>query len=163
MDSRPPKESELLRPVISLFERPGYLTFLEAKLSRKRIDVLFVPPQRERWISVELKVHDWKTALWQAALNLQVAEYSYVALWHTFIRRALRQEKLFNSYGIGLISVSANDASILIEGKVFANQTRARQQELILEESKVASSKDGRLDALPFLPAQRPAALHQAY
>lgn len=151
MRSAFPKECELLYPVIALFQKADYATVLEAKLSRKRIDVLFIPIARGHWISVELKVRDWKTALWQAALNIHLADRSYVALWHTSTPSALSNRELFQSYGVGIVSVSRSQASIVLDGRCLPSSTRSRQQELILEAR--AGKKEGRLDSVSVLSA----------
>ena len=153
MRSQLPKESELLQPVVTLFDTPGYSTVLEAKLSRKRIDILFIPSAYGRWISVELKVRDWKTALWQAAVNLQIADISYVALWRVSISCALGRQDLFRSYGVGIISVTEDGASVVLDGAFVPNLTRVRQQEHVLEKIAGAKKKEGHLDALSMLPA----------
>jgi hypothetical protein len=153
MASRLPKESALLHPVITLFEEPGYSTLLEARLSRKRIDILFIPNTHGRWIAVELKVRDWKTALWQAAVNVQIADASYVALWTTSIPHALGRQELFKSYGVGIISVAECGASVVLEAEYLPNSTRIRQQKHVLEEIAAANKKEGHLDALSVLPA----------
>ncbi len=153
MPVRPPAESELLSPVLALFEIPGYRAVLEARLSRKRIDVLLVPTETGLWISIELKVKDWKKALWQAAVNTQLSDHSYVALWHTTVKCALEQETLFKSYGVGIISVSATGAAVILEPTGLSSSTRIRQQELVLEELVRVKEEGEYLDTLSLLPA----------
>jgi hypothetical protein len=153
MASRLPNESALLRPVVTLFDAPGYSTFLEARLSRKRIDILFIPNVHGRWIAVELKVRDWKTALWQAAVNVQIADSSYVALWEASIPHALGRQELFKSYGVGIISVAECGASVVLNAEYLPNSTRIRQQKHVLEEIAGANKKEGHRDALSVLSA----------
>lgn len=153
MPSALPKESELLCPVLALFDDSEYAVMLQAKLSRKRIDVLFVPHGDGRWIAVELKVRDWKKALWQAAVNTQLADISYIAVWEACVGAALEQESLFKHYGVGIIAVSKSQAYIVREGSSTPNATRARQQQLILESIPTVNQKDGCLGALSLLPA----------
>ena len=153
MASAAPKESELLAPVVDLFQVEGMRSLLEVRLSRKRIDVVFIPGSQTGWIAVELKVHDWKRALWQAAVNTQLAEHSYVALWHTTIRTALERKILFERYGVGIISVTATDASIALEARRTEISTRAQQQRMLLDSLEGLDQKDGDLGALSLLPA----------
>lgn len=148
-----PAETELLEPVLALFASTSYQTLLEAKLSRKRIDLLLIPNGDRPWISVELKVRNWKRALWQAAINTQLSDRSYVALWHTTVRAALDKQYLFESYGVGIISVSNGSAEVVLEPTISASSTRVRQQELILDELASVKGKDERLDTLSLLPA----------
>jgi hypothetical protein len=152
MSVQPPKESELLAPVVAMFDLSGYVTVLEAKLSRKRIDLLFVPNSDCHWIAVELKVSSWKRALWQASLNSQLAEFSYVALWEGSVASALTHQELFKSYGVGIISVGVDSASIVLHPAYCPNSTRPRQQADILQ--KIAGSKkDGHIGPLSLLSA----------
>lgn len=148
-----PKESELLAQVLRLFEKEEARPLLEAKLSRKRIDVVFVPTSVGQWTAVELKVRNWKKALWQAAVNTQLADLSYVALWHSTVPTAMERSTLFNSYGVGIISVDALEASIVLEAKRTTNDTRVRQQLLLLDSLEGVNQKDGDLGALSLLPA----------
>ena len=153
MPNMVPKESELLPAVIRLFEPTATRSFLEAKLSRKRIDVVFVPDSSGPWTAVELKVRNWKKALWQAAVNRQLAEFSYVALWYTTVPLALDHCALFKSYGVGIVSVTSTDAAIVLEARCTETDTRPRQQLLFLDSLEGIDQKDGDLGALSLLPA----------
>lgn len=153
MSSGLPRESELLCPVLSMFDVGRYAVMLQARLSRKRIDVLFVPHGDGPWIAVELKVRDWKKALWQAAVNTQLADISYIALWESCLDVALEQGDLFKRYGVGIIAVSRSEAYIVREGRCIPSATRARQQQLILESIPAVNQKDGCLGALSLLSA----------
>jgi hypothetical protein len=148
-----PKESDLLDPVVALFAGRDYSTVTEAKLSRKRIDVLFVPTVNGRWIAVELKLRDWKTALWQAAVNLQLADNSYIGLWQPSIQCALEQRKLFESYGVGIISVTPEEAHIVLDAQDLPNSTRVRKQQNVLREMRGVPEVEGHIDAIALLPA----------
>jgi hypothetical protein len=148
-----PAETELLQPVLALFGSSSYQVFLEARLSRKRIDLLLVPNGDRPWITVELKVKNWKKALWQAAINTQLSDCSYVALWHPTVRAALDKQSLFKSYGVGIISVSSGSAEVVLETRTSASSTRVRQQALILDELVGVKGKDEHLDTLSLLPA----------
>lgn len=128
-----PKESELFLPVSFLFTPSTYRVFSEVKLGRKRIDMLLVPHTVHPWVAIELKVRDWKKALWQALINTQVAEHSYVALWHTSVSAALNQRALFEPYGVGLISVYAQSAEFVVEAHPENNLTRFKQQQMVRE------------------------------
>jgi hypothetical protein len=145
----PPKESTLLAPVIALLKASGYEAIVEAKFSRKRIDVLFVPSGSGPWISVELKISNWKSALWQAALNTEIADISYVALWESSINRAVANRALFESYGVGVICVSGRGATIILRGEHREKRTREQQQRLLMDERPARSN---RLDPTSFLP-----------
>lgn len=150
MTTRYPKESSLLSPVIALLKVSNYDAIVEAKFSRKKIDVLFVPCGQGPWISVELKISNWKRALWQAAVNTELADKSYVALWESSIDRALANRALFESYGVGIISVSRQGASFILHGEHREKRTREQQQRLLRDEWP---ARRKRLDSTSLLPA----------
>ena len=113
-----PPESDLLTPVLRLFPKKRFRRFPEAELGRKRIDLLCVPLiEAEQSVSVELKIKDWKQALWQASHNFHVAEESYVAIWHRYLAAAEKNRELFESYGVGLIVVRPKSAAIVFRSK----------------------------------------------
>jgi hypothetical protein len=147
---RYPKESRLLQPVIRLVKASNYDAVEQAKFSRKKIDVLFVPHDEGPWISVELKINDWKRALWQATVNSGVADKSYVALWESSADRALHNRALFESCGVGIIKVSKTEASFVLHGELNENRTRERQQQLLRDEWP---ARRKRLDSASLLPA----------
>ena len=106
----------MLGPVLTLFPAEHYWHAEQVPLGRKKIDLVCVErlaPHRSR--SIELKIQDWKKALWQAAINLQLSEKSYIAIWHQFAHRVTCQEELLRTYGVGLIVVYANSAQIQSE------------------------------------------------
>lgn len=113
----PPPEAELTAPVVSLFPGTQFRCYKEVPLARKRIDLVFVRYRPNRTISIELKVSDWKAALWQAIVNFQICDESYIAIWHSFVHRAERQAGLLGSYGIGLIAVDRTSADIVLPSR----------------------------------------------
>lgn len=118
----PPPESSLTSPTLSLFPTADYIHLEQVRLGRKSIDVICLQKSTQTSIAIELKVANWKRALWQASVNLQVAHRSYIALWHEFTHRAVKNEELIKSYGVGLISVSGDSAQL-----VFPSQPRVRR------------------------------------
>jgi len=86
----------------------------EAPFFGKRIDLLFGTPSLLSLYAVETKLHDWRSAFKQAALNQLAAQRSFVAVpWRLAERLAEREEDLFRRYDVGLIGV-AERARILI-------------------------------------------------
>lgn len=112
-----PPESALADAVIALFPTGPFRCITEAPLGRKRIDLLFIASDQSSAISVELKVADWKKALWQAVVNFQIANESYIAMWHLYVHRAEAHLDTLRSYGIGLISVDSSSARIVLQSK----------------------------------------------
>jgi hypothetical protein len=117
MDSDP-QETYLLRPVLRLFPKKRYYRFKEVPLGRKRIDMWCVCKAEENLeVCVELKVKDWRKALWQAIINFQMAKQSYIAIWHKYVQRVQKQDDLLKQYGVGLISVGPRSAKIIIQSE----------------------------------------------
>lgn len=110
------RESDMLLPVLRLFPKKRFRRYVEVPLGRKRIDLICVRKGKEdEVVAIELKIGDWRKALWQATHNLQIAERTYVALWHKFVHRAEKNRELLERYGVGLISVRARSAEIVFE------------------------------------------------
>ena len=81
----------------------GYMAFEEVPFGQKRIDLLMVHRNYPKFVTVELKIKDWKRALQQAIINQFMGHLSYVALWHAFVSRVDRAT--FEKHGIGLLRV----------------------------------------------------------
>jgi hypothetical protein len=134
-------EAQMLDPVLDLFPGRSYHRMVQVPLGRKRIDLLCVPKHRRAMsASVELKLKDWRQGLWQASVNLQVADQSFVALWHEFIHRAEKHRDLLDSYGVGLISVGPQGAKIVrrSKGRVYriARDSKREFYDLLLGQKR---------------------------
>ena len=77
-------ENQLLGPVVELFSIDTYHHKEQVPLGRKKIDVVFFPFSGDRpAIAVELKISDWRKALWQATYQLSTDGpfvYCYLAI-----------------------------------------------------------------------------------
>ena len=123
-------ESEMLLPVLRLFPKNQYRRYTEVPLGRKKIDLVCVAKENaDLQICVELKVQAWKRALWQAAVNFQLGNHSYIALWHEFVHLAEAKTDLLKHYGVGLIAVKHDAATILHESRdhVFRIARQSKQ------------------------------------
>ena len=110
------REVDMYQPLLSLFYCRG-LTVAEVPFFRKRIDLLFGTPSLLSLYAVETKLHDWRSAFKQAALNQLAAQWSYIAVpWRLATRLVEREEDLFRRYDVGLIGVS-EFAKVLIPPK----------------------------------------------
>ena len=100
-----------------LFPSELYFCKNEVPFGLKRIDLLFRKRSNgQEIVAVELKLRDWKKAVWQAASNRQVAAYSYVAL--PSASAAAIDRRLMVSLGLGLIIADpADDARIVLRAK----------------------------------------------
>lgn len=112
-------------PVLKLFPEPSYSYFEQVPLGRKRIDLVFVRQDALQAVSVELKIADWKRALWQATINRQVCDESYIAIWHGFAHRAMNHVELLGAYGVGLIVVEHSSATVRLRPRQVPRQIPA--------------------------------------
>jgi len=94
-------EKDMLNDIRFFFETKGYEVFTEVPFFSKRIDLICVKDSDV--IAVEMKIKDWKKALWQAYVNQLCAVKSYVAMWHEYTHRIDR--KRFKKYGIGIMKI----------------------------------------------------------
>jgi len=110
------REVHMYEPVLEFFTDVG-IAVAEVPFFGKRIDLLFGTPSLSSLYAVEIKLHDWRSAFKQAALNQLAAQRSYIALpWQLAARLAEREVDLFIRYDVGLIGVGAF-AKVLIPPK----------------------------------------------
>lgn len=126
-------ESELRKPVERLFPRDAYFMKDEVPFGLKRIDLVFKSKQRDCTIAVELKLEDWKRAVWQAVHNRQVATYSYIAL--PVRKLGAVDLGLLSSLGLGLILAGPIEAKILLSAteSEYLNRRIAKEISLFVE------------------------------
>ncbi len=110
-------EAQLAEPTRQLFSRNGFVSFDEIRIpvGQKRVDLMMVHRYYPKMVAVELKVHDWKTAVRQALFDTQCAHLSYVALWHKTIPNV--DKTWLEKTGVGLISVTDERAEIEIQAR----------------------------------------------
>jgi len=112
----PARESQLREPVERLFSGAEYEVKYEVPFGLKRIDLFF--RKREGTcdiVAVELKLRNWRGAVWQAVHNRQVAHQSYIALPAPSIKAV--DMEILRCLGLGLISVDLNSATIFMQAK----------------------------------------------
>lgn len=109
-------EADLYPPLLSLFRNKTKM-FAEVPFFGKHIDLVFGTATLVRLFAVETKLHDWRSAFKQAALNQLAAQLSYVALPAALAARLAECEgTLFDAYDVGLIAV-AESAEVLIRAR----------------------------------------------
>ena len=92
-------------PLLSFFSEVGFAV-AETPFFGKRIDLLFGTPSFLSLYAIETKLHDWRSAFKQAALNQLAAQRSFIAVPWKLAARLVEQEKdLFRRYDVGLIGV----------------------------------------------------------
>lgn len=110
-------EAQLAEPTRELFSRNGFVCFDEIRIpvGQKRVDLMMVHRHYPKMVAVELKVHDWKTAVRQALFDTHCAHLSYVALWHETIPNV--DKTWLERSGVGLISVTNERAEIEVKAQ----------------------------------------------
>lgn len=130
MTGVPKAESEMTAPTLSLFPAAEYHQFEQVPLGRKAIDIVCLKKSELFTTTVELKIEKWREALWQASLNVQIANESYIAIWECFVHRAEKHSDLLRAYGVGLIAVSSSSAEILLRSSdPIRRIARSKKQE----------------------------------
>ena len=138
MPNSDPQEESLLKPVLRLFPKEKYHRFKEVPFGRKRVDLWCISKTEENpEVCVELKVKNWRKALWQAIINFQMANRSYIAVWHKYVQRVEREIDLLNKYGVGLISVGPKSAEIVIPSQDKVEVT-PREEKGVLYKSLIS-------------------------
>ncbi len=113
----PFQESHMMPPVLRLFPKRTYRRLQQVRMGRKLVDLLCVSrPYRDanQVIAIELKIKDWRTALWQAYINRQIAHQSYIAVWHEYSHRVEREVALLEQHRVGLIVAYPRSARIVL-------------------------------------------------
>ena len=130
----PAREDELRSPVERLFPANEFVVKYEVPFGLKRIDLVFKSRSDEQdIIAVELKLRNWKRAIWQAVHNRQIASYSYIALPEATAFPVDRV--MLNTFGLGLIVTDMKKARILIPAQrsKYINERLAKEVSSIVE------------------------------
>lgn len=96
-------EAELRGPVVMWLEEAGFDVQIEVPILWHRADL--VGSKGGRLIAVEMKLHDWPTALRQAIAYQLAADRVWVAMPLINASRAYRQRWRFEAEGVGLLAV----------------------------------------------------------
>jgi len=94
-----------LCPELTRHFRTGHQVLLELKVGSKIADMVLFDDELKNIIVIELKVSKWKDALRQAVIHQLWATESYVALSRKHINGALMNRRIFETFGVGMISV----------------------------------------------------------
>lgn len=111
------KEKQLYRRIIKLFISLGYsqvekeVQIFKTLRMGKRVDLLFT--NHSKRAAVEVKIHDWETALFQAYVNSYFFDESYVALPEKVIEKI--NLELFKYYHVGVISIKKKIAEVILK------------------------------------------------
>jgi len=77
-------------------------------------------------VAIEAKVRDWRSGLRQAMRYQEFADQSYLAIYQKHLAGCLEHAKLFESLGIGLISVSDEGIKVHIKATSCNAQRTAK-------------------------------------
>jgi len=133
-DKVPFREDELRNPVEGLFPANEFVVKREVPFGLKRIDLIFKSKRNgQDIIAVELKLRNWKRAVWQAVHNRQIATYSYIALPEATAPPV--DISLLNSLGVGLIVTDMKKARVLLPAQrsKYVNERLAKEVSSIVE------------------------------
>jgi len=103
-------EEEMQNHLSEYLKKEGFEVYSEIRFLEKKIDLIYI--KRKQLISIELKVQNWKRALWQAYVNQLFTSKSYVCLWSEVIKNIDKRE--FEKFGIGVLSIDENSEIKLI-------------------------------------------------
>lgn len=92
-----------------------YSVYYEVVSGRRKIDLIFANRNLSKLISVELKIRDWRGVFYQCLYNQFNSNWCYAAIWCETIPKI--NKNLFEQYGIGIIEVNEDRASLLLKGK----------------------------------------------
>lgn len=106
------KSKKKILSIIELLKDLGFVKYSD----EKHIVVLRrYHPVAEQLISIEAKLSDWKAGIFQAVRYKSFSNSSYLAISEQYIDNVDR--KFLRENGIGLITVSSNGATIIVQAK----------------------------------------------
>jgi len=98
------RESDLLAPVSGFARRKGFrFQHTELPFFEYRIDLYGLSRTSSETIAVELKMKDWRRALYQSLIYQLCSDYAYIAVPLTSARRV--DLNALAVHGVGLIAV----------------------------------------------------------
>jgi len=112
------QELELIKPLSDYFKKQGYIIKHEVKIGFCRADLIAF--KKDEVIAIELKLKDWKKAIFQAKNYQFGCDYVYLAVplmrVYNIIKKA---EHLLMKDGIGLLVVTEDSCEVrkIIEAK----------------------------------------------
>ena len=109
-------EDSIEGDVKKFVEEQGYDVYPQVQVLGRRIDLLGI--REGRMLAVELKVRDWKYAIYQAYLASLCANRVYVALPNATIHLVKRDAFVEN--GVGLLSVNGG-VEVVVEARELNN------------------------------------------
>ena len=102
-------EGQLQEAVAEHFKQLGYVVMSETPFFTKRIDLFAVHRASLETVAIELKMRDWKRALFQARIYLLCADRVFVAM-PSGPAHGITSETL-GHYGVGLLAIDISEAS----------------------------------------------------
>lgn len=130
-------EASIEPDVKKFIENQGYDVFPQVQVLGRRIDLLGI--RERRMLAVELKVRDWRHAIYQAYLASLCANRVYVAVPNSTLHLVARD--VFVQNGIGLLSVNGG-VDVVVEASELNNVHPILQH-------RIAKSLDGRSEESP--------------
>jgi len=111
-----PLEEDIEEDVSKFIEERGYDVYPQVQVLGRRIDLLGI--RKRRMLAVELKIRDWKHAVYQAYLGSLCANLVYVAVPDSTI--PIVERRVFVENGVGLLSVDRG-VEVIVEAQELNN------------------------------------------
>ena len=104
-------EIELIKPIENFLKKEGYHIKREVKIGFCRADI--VGFKKDKVLSVELKLNNWKKAIKQAKNYQLGSDFVYICFPQQKIHNILRKAELtLIKYGIGLLSINEKTSKV---------------------------------------------------
>lgn len=106
------RSSKKIKPVLDKLSESGFIEFMDKDrfIVRKKYK-----PVANEFVSIEAKLRDWKSGVYQAVKYGAFSNCSYLAISAEYLDKVER--RFLKERGIGLISVSSLSAKIIIQAK----------------------------------------------
>jgi hypothetical protein len=109
---QPIPEAALYPTVARWLASAGFTCWRDVSYLGRWID-LYGVDGRGATVAVELKVADWRRALYQARLLRPAADRAYVGIWAPYVHRAAAASDDLKAAGVGLLSVNGTCDEVL--------------------------------------------------
>ena len=125
-------EKKIENGLAKYYQNSDFIVKKQVYLSQKRVDILAKQKDCNEIYAIEVKIHDWQTAIRQANLNRVYCNKSYIAIWHQFAHRAISNLDSFIQLGLGLVVVDSDFKPHLIYDPSAHNEINPIAQNYIL-------------------------------
>lgn len=125
-------ENELEEVTTSILENKGLICKRQARIKGKIPDIIAYEKRSDQVLAIEVKLKNWKVGLYQAFLNRNLADFSFLCMptkYITYIQDKLEND--FDKMGIGLIEVDPENRKIYIKKTAEKNSIGSARKNMI--------------------------------